>query len=120
MVGLMPHPERASSDLLGSTDGLVLFSALLRAGSGTRKEATSGPEAAWPAATQAPKVPAGGCELGRANRWSAGVPSPKTSVPGLSVTTERSRSGLRGSEPWINGDLAGLPAPVRSPGSRLL
>jgi phosphoribosylformylglycinamidine synthase subunit PurQ / glutaminase len=31
VVGLMPHPERASSELLGSTDGLVLLSALLRA-----------------------------------------------------------------------------------------
>ena len=29
VVGLMPHPERASSALLGSTDGLVLFGALL-------------------------------------------------------------------------------------------
>lgn len=29
VVGLMPHPERASSELLGSTDGLVLLSALL-------------------------------------------------------------------------------------------
>jgi phosphoribosylformylglycinamidine synthase subunit PurQ / glutaminase len=29
VVGLMPHPERASSELLGSRDGLVLFSALL-------------------------------------------------------------------------------------------
>ncbi len=29
VVGLMPHPERASDPLLGSTDGLVLLSALL-------------------------------------------------------------------------------------------
>jgi phosphoribosylformylglycinamidine synthase len=29
VVGLMPHPERASSELLGSTDGLVLLAALL-------------------------------------------------------------------------------------------
>jgi len=29
VVGLMPHPERASSELLGSTDGLVLLRALL-------------------------------------------------------------------------------------------
>jgi phosphoribosylformylglycinamidine synthase subunit PurQ / glutaminase len=29
VVGLMPHPERASSELLGSTDGLVLLGALL-------------------------------------------------------------------------------------------
>ena len=29
VVGLMPHPERASSPLLGSTDGLVLLDALL-------------------------------------------------------------------------------------------
>jgi len=31
VVGLMPHPERASDPLLGSTDGLVLFAALLEA-----------------------------------------------------------------------------------------
>jgi phosphoribosylformylglycinamidine synthase subunit PurQ / glutaminase len=29
VVGLMPHPERASSALLGSTDGLVLLSSLI-------------------------------------------------------------------------------------------
>jgi len=29
VVGLMPHPERASHPLLGSTDGRVLFAALL-------------------------------------------------------------------------------------------
>jgi phosphoribosylformylglycinamidine synthase subunit PurQ / glutaminase len=29
VVGLMPHPERASSPLLGSTDGLVLLGSLL-------------------------------------------------------------------------------------------
>jgi phosphoribosylformylglycinamidine synthase subunit PurQ / glutaminase len=34
VVGLMPHPERASSDLLGSTDGLVLLRALLAAAGG--------------------------------------------------------------------------------------
>jgi phosphoribosylformylglycinamidine synthase len=31
VVGLMPHPERASHDLLGSTDGLVLLRSLLLA-----------------------------------------------------------------------------------------
>ncbi len=31
VVGLMPHPERASSALLGSTDGLPLLESLLRA-----------------------------------------------------------------------------------------
>ena len=30
MVGLMPHPERASDPLLGSEDGVVLLAALLR------------------------------------------------------------------------------------------
>ncbi|HLN17492.1 MAG TPA: phosphoribosylformylglycinamidine synthase subunit PurQ [Acidimicrobiales bacterium] len=29
VVGLMPHPERASAELLGSTDGLVLLRSLL-------------------------------------------------------------------------------------------
>jgi phosphoribosylformylglycinamidine synthase len=31
VVGLMPHPERASDELLGSTDGLVLLRSLLAA-----------------------------------------------------------------------------------------
>jgi phosphoribosylformylglycinamidine synthase len=31
VVGLMPHPERASDPLLGSTDGLVLLQSLLAA-----------------------------------------------------------------------------------------
>jgi len=35
VVGLMPHPERASAALLGSTDGLVLLQALL-AGAATK------------------------------------------------------------------------------------
>ncbi|HEU5307439.1 MAG TPA: phosphoribosylformylglycinamidine synthase subunit PurQ, partial [Acidimicrobiia bacterium] len=29
VVGLMPHPERASHPLLGSTDGVVLLQSLL-------------------------------------------------------------------------------------------
>jgi phosphoribosylformylglycinamidine synthase len=33
VVGLMPHPERASSPLLGSEDGLVLLRSLLKAAS---------------------------------------------------------------------------------------
>ena len=32
VVGLMPHPERASHALLGSEDGLVLLRSLLRRG----------------------------------------------------------------------------------------
>ncbi len=32
VVGLMPHPERASSELLGSTDGLVLLRSLVGVG----------------------------------------------------------------------------------------
>ena len=31
VVGLMPHPERASSALLGSEDGLVLLRSLVAA-----------------------------------------------------------------------------------------
>jgi len=30
-VGLMPHPERASDALLGSTDGVVMLRSLLAA-----------------------------------------------------------------------------------------
>jgi phosphoribosylformylglycinamidine synthase len=36
VVGLMPHPERASDTLLGSTDGMVLLAALLGAASAVR------------------------------------------------------------------------------------
>jgi phosphoribosylformylglycinamidine synthase subunit PurQ / glutaminase len=46
VVGLMPHPERASSELMGSTDGLVLLSALIRVASGKGGEVSSGREAA--------------------------------------------------------------------------
>ena len=31
VMGLMPHPERASEALLGSTDGLVVFESMLQA-----------------------------------------------------------------------------------------
>jgi phosphoribosylformylglycinamidine synthase len=36
VVGLMPHPERASEPLLGSTDGNVLLGALLQAAAAVR------------------------------------------------------------------------------------
>jgi phosphoribosylformylglycinamidine synthase len=36
VVGIMPHPERASSALIGSDDGLVLLRSLLAAASGIR------------------------------------------------------------------------------------
>lgn len=39
VVGLMPHPERASSHLLGSTDGRLLLSALLTAAGATTQAA---------------------------------------------------------------------------------
>jgi phosphoribosylformylglycinamidine synthase I len=35
VVGLMPHPERASDPLLGSVDGIVLLQALLRSAGAT-------------------------------------------------------------------------------------
>lgn len=35
VVGLMPHPERASHPLLGSTDGVVLLRSILAAGAAT-------------------------------------------------------------------------------------
>lgn len=37
VVGLMPHPERATSELLGSTDGCRLLNALLYTAIGTRQ-----------------------------------------------------------------------------------
>lgn len=43
VVGLMPHPERASSELLGSTDGLLLLRSLLSsAGAGFREAVAVG------------------------------------------------------------------------------
>ncbi len=39
VVGLMPHPERASDPLLGSTDGRVLLGALLAVAASPRTEA---------------------------------------------------------------------------------
>ena len=39
VVGLMPHPERASHPLLGSTDGLPMLQSILRAASGASQAA---------------------------------------------------------------------------------
>ncbi|MCU1488707.1 MAG: phosphoribosylformylglycinamidine synthase subunit [Acidimicrobiaceae bacterium] len=39
VVGLMPHPERASDELLGSSDGLPLLAAFLRAALAKRERA---------------------------------------------------------------------------------
>jgi phosphoribosylformylglycinamidine (FGAM) synthase-like amidotransferase family enzyme len=39
VVGLMPHPERASDALLGSDDGVVLLRSLLASSSGARTAA---------------------------------------------------------------------------------
>ena len=36
VVGLMPHPERATNELLGSADGALLLGALLRAATSSR------------------------------------------------------------------------------------
>ncbi len=43
VVGLMPHPERASDPLLGSVDGLVLLRSLLHAAAGAGAGAGAGP-----------------------------------------------------------------------------
>jgi len=32
-VGMMPHPERASEELMGSTDGLVILKSMVNAAS---------------------------------------------------------------------------------------
>jgi len=36
VMGLMPHPERATEPLMGSTDGLVVFESMLRLGQASR------------------------------------------------------------------------------------
>jgi phosphoribosylformylglycinamidine synthase len=33
VLGLMPHPERCSEEILGNTDGLALFASAVEAGS---------------------------------------------------------------------------------------
>jgi phosphoribosylformylglycinamidine synthase len=48
VVGVMPHPERASNPLLGSTDGRVLLESLLESSAGARRSKSAdirGPEA---------------------------------------------------------------------------
>lgn len=42
VVGLMPHPERAMLDLLGSADGRLLFGALLQSAGSTLSAADAG------------------------------------------------------------------------------
>ncbi len=37
VFGLMPHPERASEDILGSTDGMFIWNSILSAVNGTRE-----------------------------------------------------------------------------------
>ena len=39
VVGLMPHPERASDAILGSADGVVLLQSLLAAAGAARARA---------------------------------------------------------------------------------
>ena len=41
VVGLMPHPERASNDLIGSSDGLPLLRSLLESATRPREPAES-------------------------------------------------------------------------------
>ena len=35
VMGLMPHPERATEPLMGSTDGLVILQSVVRGGGRT-------------------------------------------------------------------------------------
>ena len=45
VVGLMPHPERASDALIGGTDGVVLLRSLVAAASGDREAPRAAPAA---------------------------------------------------------------------------
>jgi phosphoribosylformylglycinamidine synthase subunit PurQ / glutaminase len=51
VVGLMPHPERATDPLTGSVDGLVLLGALLRSAGGDSAEPRSRTSPATPRTT---------------------------------------------------------------------
>jgi phosphoribosylformylglycinamidine synthase len=44
VAGLMPHPERASDQLLGSDDGLPILRSLVEAAARTKQRATSAAE----------------------------------------------------------------------------
>ena len=46
VVGLMPHPERASEAILGSTDGAVLLGSLLASAGAVLSGDTPGPRGA--------------------------------------------------------------------------
>jgi phosphoribosylformylglycinamidine synthase subunit PurQ / glutaminase len=41
VVGLMPHPERASDEILGSSDGVVLLRSLIDAAAGTARDGSA-------------------------------------------------------------------------------
>ncbi|MGH9107214.1 MAG: phosphoribosylformylglycinamidine synthase subunit PurQ [Acidimicrobiales bacterium] len=56
VVGLMPHPERATSELLGSADGTLLLRCLLAWGQGGRRPGVPS-AAATPAGPPVPVVP---------------------------------------------------------------
>ncbi len=55
VLGMMPHPDRAVEEALGSADGLPLFESLVRAGAGSREAAgaDAGATAGASAAAQA-------------------------------------------------------------------
>jgi phosphoribosylformylglycinamidine synthase subunit PurQ / glutaminase len=52
VMGMMPHPERASEPLMGSSDGLVVFHSMLQAHSILQADLPNAPQAA-PRATSA-------------------------------------------------------------------
>jgi phosphoribosylformylglycinamidine synthase len=58
VLGLMPHPERAAEAVLGNSDGLALFSGLLKAGARAlrTKAAPSAPQPAKPKIIRRPAV----------------------------------------------------------------
>ena len=49
VMGMMPHPERATEPLMGSSDGLVVFHSMLVAQAGSAREAGSAPVSVSPA-----------------------------------------------------------------------
>ena len=97
VVGLMPHPERASSDLLGSTDGLVLLARFVGLGGCTpgtgragelRHRINAGPHRRAP----------------RPGRRRTGMASPLCCTASLGLTDEEAESieRLLGRPPTIS------------------
>ena len=95
VVGLMPHPERASDALLGSTDGLVMLRSLLARGPGRPRGVTLRPAQE----ALAPRACASTRSAKASSRSRRAAPRAGTSTAGRSASaaTASRSSGPRSS-----------------------